>query len=476
MQGDLPFENIGAEAGEPEQQLLVPYAPDFTPALLGREIGEDQVLGRLLELAASGRVKTDLLTAIVELGLSHIRGERNQRDMASHVVQGMGNYGLITTDGDLTELTPLGAEILGAPPADRDKIFAAHILTHCGGLRFVNEIRRFELRGEIPTMEDLSFLDRHPTSKSLSTMRAWLGRAGICPGARGYSVSQSALAEILGERTHLLFGLSPLELEFLLAARVSAAQSGSDLLTAAQVATLAEQRRSEVRFRRKSLGILLQKLEERGLAKRTGTRKGAGGSKLTFELCLEGIRLSEKGMRGVLKQADVLLTELEPLNRVLPLLHTGTTHEMGQIGEMLGVHACLMLGLNNLVWRKRAPHSEIDLLADRVSGLTYQRWAIQVKNTGGDLSSDRVDREIGAAAGSGVTHLLFVVPRAVLSRPAKAEILHRCRLTPLQIFYLDVEVFSASDVAQAVHRTLAVQSQDLAAIKRREALDREARR
>jgi hypothetical protein len=113
----------------------------------------------------------------------------------------------------------------------------------------------------------------------------------------------------------------------------------------------------------------------------------------------------------------------------------GTTDERGHWGEMLGVHVCLMLGLRVVGWRSRLP-VEIDMTAERTVGLAYQRWHIQVKNIEGGLDADRVDREIGAAAGTGATHILFIVPRGSVTVPARAEILAKSRHTALHIFVL----------------------------------------
>jgi putative transposase len=63
------------------------------------------------------------------------------------------------------------------------------------------------------------------------------------------------------------------------------------------------------------------------------------------------------------------------------------------------VHLCLMLGLRVRHWRKRAPHAEIDLIAERLTGLAYQRWMVQVKNTGGPLDADRSTARSALPAG-----------------------------------------------------------------------------
>src|SRR6185436_6259983 len=118
----------------------------------------------------------------------------------------------------------------------------------------------------------------------------------------------------------------------------------------------------------------------------------------------------------------------------VPALSGGTADQIGRLGEQLAVHLCLMLGLRVRSWRKRAPHSEIDLIAERLTGLTYQRWVVQVKNTAVNLDVDQVDREIGAAAGLGVSHILFVAPRAEPTQHARGEIRMKNRLTHLHVY------------------------------------------
>jgi hypothetical protein len=139
---------------------------------------------------------------------------------------------------------------------------------------------------------------------------------------------------------------------------------------------------------------------------------------------------------------------------------------------MLAVHASLMLGVRVVGWRTRAP-VEIDLTAERTCALTYQRWHVQVKNTEGDVDSDRVDREIGAAAGTGATHLLFVVPRAGLTAPARAEIDAKNKLTHLHIFVLTQPSFGTPVKVATLLRELRGQEARLARIKRTEAERRE---
>jgi hypothetical protein len=165
------------------------------------------------------------------------------------------------------------------------------------------------------------------------------------------------------------------------------------------------------------------------------------------------------------------LEKLRPIGDALDALGKGTTEERGQLGEMLAVHACLMLGLRVVAWRKRAP-VEIDLSAERTVGLSYQRWHLQVKNIDGDLDADRVDREIGAAAGTGATHLLFVVPRGGVTGTAQLEIDTKNRLTHFHVYLLTAASFAAPIRASLI-RDLRGQETKLTRIKRMEAERRE---
>jgi len=463
----------------PGDEHLIPYAPDFTPRTLGKEIGEDEVLRWLLEQARDLGSKADLATAIVDTCLQHVTGatrDRDRRDMASHVIQGLRNYHLVEESEDGLALTPLANKLLAATPDERDKIFAVHILTRCNGYRLVQEIERHRLLGVDPTMEQLARrLDRNPTAKSLSTAKAWLARAGVFSGTTYSSIRSDRVTDLLGERTELLLGLEPAQAEFIISLILLTQQRGTTSQVASDVADLTEER-SEVILSRKGLGSFVQRLERLGLVVVDMTR-GKGGSKSVVRPTFEARRLGEAELRGLVDQ-DVLgyrLSMLKPLATVLHEIHAGSTAARGIAGEMLAVHLALMLGLEVKAWRKRAPHAEIDLIAERLASLGYQRWAVQVKNIGDDakLDSDRVYREVGAVAGSGVTHILFVVPRGTVTSTAMAEMKQRSRIANLHIYYLHRDHLGENPSPAKLVRALRGQSEALGILKRTEAERRE---
>jgi hypothetical protein len=455
---------------------LVPYAVDFTPAMLGAKLGENRVLPWLLERAAKSGGKGAFITQIMRNCLHRVPDERDRRDMASHVFQGLQNYGLVLVDAEgNVRRTTAGDEILGAESDERDRVFARHILTRCNGYRLVEAIQRFELRGERATLEVLTEeLDRSATSKSLSTMKAWLQRAGVMKAGKGYAVDEAGLERVLGTTAKRLLGLELAEVEFLLAGRVLAAQQSDGLLEAADVRLCAEMRAPGVKIPGKNLGNFVRGLVQQGLLEAAGTVRSRGGNRVAVRLSSEGFNLSDEQVRAFVAQstAGYLLSDLKRLDEILVDVGGLNANAAGRLGEMLAVHVCLMLGLTVVGWRHRAP-AEIDLTAERITALGYQRWHVQVKNTGSSLDIDQVDREVGVSVGTGATHLLFVVPRGGISAPARAEIRAKSTLTHLHIFVLDSDAFKPPVKVATLLKALRGQEAGLARLKRIEAERRE---
>lgn len=449
----------------------VPYAPDFTPKTLGKRIGEDRVLWWLLDAAQRSSTKAELSLLIQKHCLEHIAKPKDRRDMASHVVQGLRNYLLCcVTDNDALELTAIGSELLSISDELRDAAFARHILASCNGLALVEAAERISYSGERPTLERLAtLLDGHPTSKNVSTARQWLARAGVFRGST-YEVDAAGLARVLGSTTQRMFGLDPAQLEFLLCVRLLEKQTGEQWIRASEAKKVAIAKTPGLSIPHKSLSQYVRQLQKLGVVE-CRLAEGRGGTGTTVRLLAKAHEFTDEQLRSLIEQVGtgIPLDDLNPLKSVLEQLSDGDSHARGEAGEMLAVHLCVSLGLRVEAWRSRAPEAEIDLIADRTVGLAYQRWAIQVKNTESNVDSDRVDREIGAAAGLEVTHILFVVPRATLTGAARREALIRSMLTSMHVYYVDQEFFTDGIEVSAVLSELQAQSSRLALAKRLEA-------
>lgn len=455
---------------------LVPYAPDFTPATLGKRLGEDEVLPWLLGRIAEGPTKAELAAAVAERCLSHIQALRSRMDMASHVIQALQNYLLmVVDDSGRVHLSEIGVGLQGRPGAELDEAFARHILTRCNGYRLVEEIWRLELSAQKPRLEELARrLDRNSTSKSISSMRAWLARAGVFPSS-GYIVNEERVEQLLGAGYRGVLRLDAAQTEFLLAARALSKMSGAQLLAAPDVRRLAALRGAS-QISSKSLARFVKDLADFGVLELTDKRRTSGGSQTVFRLAPPQLALSDDELYGLSRQSSSLidLKSLPPISEVLSQLSEGSAEARGIIGELLAVHVCLLLGLRVVGWRTRQP-VEVDLTATRPVGLSYQRWYIQVKNTAEDVAADRVDRELGVAAGMGASHILFVVPRARMTRAAAAEIATKNRLTHLHIYALDVSVFEdTTALVPQLSASLRAQLSQISRLKEQEALRREA--
>ena len=320
-----------------EDEGLVPYAPDFTPATLGKTLGEDAVLAWLLERVASSASKAGLQTAIAETCLAHVPQAKDRRDMASHVVQALQNYELMLVDDDGTvRLTAEGERIRSANENARDEVFARHILSRCNGYRLAEAIQRYELRGQKPSLELLTEeLDRSATSKNISTMKAWLARAGIMRPVREYEVDAGRLEEVLGNGASRLLGLERPELEFLLAARVLSLQQESPVLEGAEIRICAEMRAPGVRIPGKALGSFVRGLVEKGLFEDAGKGKSKGGNRVAVTLSMQGIRLTDDQVRSFVEQSStgMLLSDLKKLDDVLADLHGEHAEEAGWLAR-----------------------------------------------------------------------------------------------------------------------------------------------
>ncbi len=225
----------------PSDLPQIPFGQEFTPSTLGKTLGEDEVLGWLLDTAATAANRSDLSVAIQETCLPGVPRLKDRRDMASHVITAMRGYKLIEVDeDDRVSLTQIAQRILAAKGEARDRLFARHILTSCGGQRLVDTILKYQIRGEQPRLEDLARdLEDQPTSKSISAMRAWLSRAGAFEG-RGYTVDQAVIESLLGPNIAEVYALQPLELEFVIAVRLLEAQSGQGFVRASEAMSLVE--------------------------------------------------------------------------------------------------------------------------------------------------------------------------------------------------------------------------------------------
>ena len=299
------------------------------------------------------------------------------------------------------------------------------------------------------------------------------------PGTR-YRVDRATFQRIVGETYDRWAGLERRQVEFLFSARISTLQHGKVLLHGPDVAKHTRNRVPGVKVPAKALSGFVKQLDRRGLIELDGDMgRGRGGTRTAFRLTEAALKLTDEMLEGLLSQVSLgfPISNLRTLSQLFGELDTGRAERLGDVGEQLAIHVCLLLGLRVIGRNIRAPHAEIDVLADRLADFAYQRWAIQVKNirTAQNVDIDRIDRELGAASGTGITHILFFVPRSSLTTAARAEMMAKNAFTPLHIYYIDADSMRGGVSSTDLLRVLVAQAREVATLKRGEAERREAR-
>ncbi|MBK8591147.1 MAG: hypothetical protein IPN77_18870 [Sandaracinaceae bacterium] len=211
-------------------------------------------------------------------------------------------------------------------------------------------------------------LDRHATSKNISTMRAWLARAGPLPTQGLRRVDLGALERLLGEDTSPLFGLSEGEAEFVLAVRLVEEQTGESWVRASAAKTVALQRNPDAAIPHKALSGFVKKLSIEGVCE-VGSAGGSGGSGTTVRLIAAGRDFTDGELRNLLAQSQSGFGTPQRCSRSgsVPAAESDDIHVCGHAGEMMAVHPVAALGLRVEAWRAGAG-GEIDLNCRAHSG------------------------------------------------------------------------------------------------------------
>ncbi len=468
---------------EPDEPSVVPFTRRFSAPSLAKNsrFNEDEVLSRLLEMAQDAPSVDQLK---VRIGDAFLAGRKGRKDIQRFVYYGLIKYGLVEVDAStgIPALTETGSRLLEVTPPEQDVEFAKHILLQVNGVLICETILTYQRRGETPTLEQLSYrLTGQHTATGLSDMRSWLVRAGVLVGA-GYTVDERRFDQLVGETYEAFAGIPREEFEFVLQARVAQLATGQpdDALAGQDVRTALLSRRPELFVPGKSLDKFLERIEKRGLIarveKQTGTK---GGTKNAFTLTHLGLARSNEELESLIGQTSLgfPVTRLRSFTALLSSAGAPNLNafEIGRIGEEMSVHVCFALGLRVVGRNVLTPNAELDIVAERTAGLAYQRWVIQAKNycETTTVRTKHIDREIGAVAGTSVTHILFIMPRAQLTPQARGEVCRKSALTHLNIFFLDADTFGQDFRWSSLARDLERQAKTLAALKAQEARLRE---
>lgn len=381
----------------------LPFGSEFSPSQIE--------LPSLLEMADThgGDVK-GLQTAILLRYFSEHGGgnARSQATLAMNCRLGMKAYGLIATEGNLTEF----GRDLYAKRNDAPQLYeslARHILLNLKGMSLLQCIRDMVTAGEkvdLTTLRD--GLDErgihYPAGgKHPSMMRLWLEKAGVFVGTR-WQIDEARVKTLLGtapDDFRILSGLGPEQRAFLLAL----ANTGiTEPQPANEIARLAAATYG-VKFPEKSLPkSVLDALVQAGYITASKTTAGRGAKPFlvapTGKLAADVV---EPLLEQLKEQTDAKLIELlrKPLGEILLDMDSEDRYVAGLALEALAFKLMRLLDMTYMATRLRAQSTggaEVDLIFESAR-LVFSRWQIQCKNTA-RVALDDVAKEVG------LTHFL----------------------------------------------------------------------
>lgn len=382
----------------------LPFGSEFSPQQIN--------LRRVIELAHEHGTNWKGFEAAVraEYFEKNKTSEYNKNKLANNTKLSMRAYGLIAQSD--TSLTEAGRTLydLRADAAALHEAFARHILQHCQGMNLVQCVLDMQAAGEDIDLTKLrSWLEERGLtvprgSKSMSTMRLWLEKAGVF--VSGYRIDQARLNEILGigvDEFEALAVFSPEQKAYL---KALANIGGGGPHSSNEIERLAAATYG-VSFNEKNLPKqVLYPLEKEGyVTLQRGTKEEGRGAKpflvtttdkFASDLITPLIEQLEQQT-----QADLRPMLRKPLHEIREELNSPDRHVRGLALEALAFKLMRLIDLNYVATRLRGTATggaEVDVIFEGTR-LIFSRWQVQCKNTA-RVSLDDVAKEVG------LTHFL----------------------------------------------------------------------
>jgi site-specific DNA-methyltransferase (cytosine-N4-specific) len=382
----------------------LPFGSEFSPQQID--------LRRVLELAHKhGKDWKGFEGAIrAEYFEKNKTSDYNKNKLANNTKLSLRAYGLIAeSDAHLTEVGRALYDVR-ADPTTMHEALARHILKHCQGMNFVQCILDMTAAGEKIDLTELRrWLEERGLavprgSKSMSTMRLWLEKAGVF--VSGYRVNQGRLNDILGLGVEEFEALAVFSLEQKAFLKTLANMGGGGPYPSNDVEKLAGATYG-VAFNEKNLPKqVLYPLEKEGyIALKRGTKSAGRGAK-PFLVTTTGkftADLIVPLLEQLERQAPANLRSLlrKPLKEIRDEIASDDRHVRGLALEALAFKLMRLVDLTYVATRLRGTATggaEVDVIFEGAR-LVFSRWQVQCKNTA-RVSLDDVAKEVG------LTHLL----------------------------------------------------------------------
>jgi site-specific DNA-methyltransferase (cytosine-N4-specific) len=337
----------------------------------------------------------------------------NSKKMAMNCRLSLKAYGLIKDEGKQTDRqykkTPLADELTNLARTEGENAmfrrFAIQIITELEGLTLLRLIENIRARGEQVSLEYLGEemndlgITIPPNSTYISTMVAWLAKAGVIE-ERGYAVKWDVVYDFINVDADLidkLYSLTPEQKYFLL----TMLNRNTDKFTPSNEIASYTRTIYSIRVTTKNLvKDIIEPLETLGLIESEKTTGGRGAKP-------HDVKLTNKSKNELLAptlENIAALTELTSadLNRtfedVVATLDHPDKHVRGIALELFAVWIIRLLGLRFSKWRLRSFQAtggaEVDVMAAS-DKIVYSRWQMQCKNIKGKVDVDTVAKEVG---------------------------------------------------------------------------------
>lgn len=335
-----------------------------------------------------------------------------QRTRAYNALLGASQYDLV--DSRLTELTPLGQEVLEAPTEEEMyRILARHIIRDLGGFEVLLAVREMQVAGlEVGKSSLQAHLENYggfqlprATTHHMKLLQ-WLRETDVLP-AKGYEISGDAVREIADLRldvAEIWAALTDEQRAFLRILRRIALLEGSNDIPARVVVDAVIAEYGPIFQRPDQLNAAVFKpLAEpaSGWITHTVAKSGRGGKSGTVaatpKLLETEVDLLPEG-DGFGIPPDLKVRLRTPLDQVHDDLGSADTHVKGIALELLALRIAIDLTLVPTRLRERGittGGAEVDLVAE-ATHLHFSRWLLQCKNTA-KVNVSALAKEVGMA-------------------------------------------------------------------------------
>jgi hypothetical protein len=409
-----------------------------------------------------------------------------QRTRAYNALLGASQYGLV--DSSLTELTPLGQDVLEAPTDEEMyRLFARHIIRELGGFEVLLAVREMQASGlEVSKSSLQAHLESHgefqlprATTHHMKLLQ-WLRETDVLP-AKGYEVSGDAveeIADLLLDNAEIWATLTEEQKAFLRTLRRIALLEGKNDVPAKAVvdAVIAEYGPIFQRPDQLSASVFKPLADPAsGWITHTVDKSGRGGKSGTVaatpKLLETEVDLLPEG-DGIGIPPDLKARLRTPLDQVYKDLGSSDTHVKGIALELLALRIAIDLTLVPTRLRERGVTTggaEVDLVAE-AAHLHFSRWLLQCKNTA-KVNVSALAKEVGMAVLL-KAHVVVVVTTGTFSSAVPKYAKELASGSQLQAVLLDGAALAAyrNGGAAALRRHFGDMARQTLALKRHQVI------